>query len=369
MKDKKGKSEKPDSVAEVMLEFEARKPNLTLCCEKTKHLIEECLEAAEIRVQSVQARVKTAKKLKEKYSNTKKKYKKLDDITDLAALRIITYYDDEIDAVVNLVNKEFSIDKSNSNFERVSDPEKFGYDAINLVCLHAKKRRKNVEYNKIKSIKFEIQITSILGHAWAEMNHDWYDLQDSYPVEIKRRFSRMRALLEVAESEFLTLRDKRNDYQKSLGVRIEAGVTGIPIDAVSLKSFIEQDPTVAKVDGTVTAIRKRPLSISVNERLAEALVDLFKDAKLNRFEDLVAELNKFEGAIVELTKLTQPFAAPKMETPKTIKGVSLVYLCILRVAKDGGSQKALAMLKKMRAERWLKNKVHLGAAKIAKKVS
>src|ERR1022692_4099082 len=90
------------SIDDIVAEFNNRRNTLTLFCAKTKSLIEECLEDAQIHYQSVQARVKTTRKLREKYSNPEKRYKCLDDITDLAGLRIITYYGDQVDQVAEI---------------------------------------------------------------------------------------------------------------------------------------------------------------------------------------------------------------------------------------------------------------------------
>src|SRR5882672_5894762 len=83
----------------VLAEFDRRQEMLAALCAKTKSLIEASLQDANIRYQSVQARVKTKKKLREKYLDEKKNYRRLDDITDLAGLRVITYYEDEVDRV------------------------------------------------------------------------------------------------------------------------------------------------------------------------------------------------------------------------------------------------------------------------------
>ncbi len=45
------------------------------------------------------------------------------------------------------------------------------------------------EYQKFKDKKFEIQIRTILQHAWAEIEHDRdYKFTGELPINIKRRF-------------------------------------------------------------------------------------------------------------------------------------------------------------------------------------
>jgi len=163
------------SVDSILAEFERRENLLETFCAKTKQLIEECLEDAQIRYQSVQARVKTRNKLRAKYTDPQKSYRCLDDITDLAALRVITYYEDEIDSVAKVIEREFKIDPDRSIDKRKTEPDRFGYDGVNYICCHTAQRSASTEYRKFSNVRCEIQITSILSHAWAEIEHDWYD--------------------------------------------------------------------------------------------------------------------------------------------------------------------------------------------------
>src|SRR5437879_8790552 len=90
--------ERPKATLETVLQhFDAKQDLLEALCAKTKGLIEASLQDANIRYQSVQARVKSKKKLSEKYLDSSKDYRELDDIHDQAGLRIITYYEDDVD--------------------------------------------------------------------------------------------------------------------------------------------------------------------------------------------------------------------------------------------------------------------------------
>lgn len=162
-------SEKPvppkAEVQDILDEFSRREDMLGAFCTKTKGLIEASLEDAQIRFQSVQARVKSKIKLKQKYSDPAKDYKSLDDITDLAGLRVITYYEDDVDRVAEVIKREFNVDLARSVDKRMTEPDHFGYNAINYVCTHDKKRTSDVEYKKFAEVLCEIQITSILSGA------------------------------------------------------------------------------------------------------------------------------------------------------------------------------------------------------------
>ena len=151
----------------VLADFESKKEDLARLGEKTKDLLEDFLNDASIRYQSIQVRVKSKSKLREKYLDPTKNYSRLDDITDQLALRVITYYKDEIDRVSEIVKREFEVDHGKSVDKRKTKPDKFGYYAINNVCKYSNSRISQTEYKRFAKVPFELQITSVLRHAWA----------------------------------------------------------------------------------------------------------------------------------------------------------------------------------------------------------
>jgi putative GTP pyrophosphokinase len=95
------------SLDAVLSEFDSVSGSLDDLCQGTHSLIEKLLLAEKIQVHSVQKRVKSRDKLSTKYRDSTKGYLGLSDITDLVGLRIITYYQDEVDAVADLLKREF----------------------------------------------------------------------------------------------------------------------------------------------------------------------------------------------------------------------------------------------------------------------
>jgi hypothetical protein len=223
----------------------------------------------------------------------------LDDITDLAGLRVVTYYEDEVDRVAEVIRKEFDIDPRKSVDKRETEPDKFGYNALNLVGKHLGKRESDVEYKKFANICFEIQVTSILRHAWSEIEHEWYDLKEGYPKPVRRRFYRLAALLEIAEAEFRDIRTSRMQYVQSVAVQVGAQVLDLPVNAVSMRSFIEQEPLVGEIDQLIAQAR----GIIVAKDLPElVVVRRAKAARLSgmaRLQELRASLAKHGAALPE----------------------------------------------------------------------
>jgi ppGpp synthetase/RelA/SpoT-type nucleotidyltranferase len=323
-------------VGNVLAEFEERQPTLTTFCAKTKALIEACLQDADIRYQSVQARVKTKKKLKEKYLDPAKDYVKLDDITDLAGLRVITYYDDEIDRVVGVVEEQFKIDKKESVDKRSTDPDRFGYRAVNLICSHLDRRTSDVEYKHFAGVCCEIQVTSILGHAWSEIEHEWYDLKDAYPNDVKRRFSIIAALFELAGREFVEIRKLRADYGRSVALQVEARVPDIPVDAVSLRTFTEQEPVVGEVDGVVSSLLGFSITTALSDSVLELRSKLLNLVGITKLEDLRGALKTHRKSIPEFMKRCRAEAWPSApKAPSVQKGVCIYQLALLLASERG----------------------------------
>ncbi len=112
-------------VESILADFGAREKRLGDFCEKTTALIKVILEDAGIRYYSIQQRVKEKESLRQKYLDPTKDYRTLDDITDLAGLRVITYYDDDMDRAAEVIRREFSIDLENSVDKRDGEPDRF----------------------------------------------------------------------------------------------------------------------------------------------------------------------------------------------------------------------------------------------------
>ena len=175
------------------------------------------LNREQISFHSITSRTKSIESLSKKIE-LKNKYQKLDEITDLSGIRVITYYTDTVDQISKLIENEFIIDRDNSIDKRKSlDPKRFGYRSLHYVVQIDPKYVKAQEYLKYHNLKLEIQISSILQYTWAEIEHDLgYKSQEEIPYDIKRSFSRLAGLLELADEEFLRIKNEIFAYQNHL---------------------------------------------------------------------------------------------------------------------------------------------------------
>ncbi|MDA3840629.1 MAG: hypothetical protein PF572_06120 [Patescibacteria group bacterium] len=116
------------------------------------------------------SRIKELEKLEEKISRKKnegKLYSHLAEIEDIVGLRIVFYFEAEKKKFLRKIKKEISRD-----LKVEEQKKKSGYEAIQIIATLGEERINLSEYKKFKDLKCEIQLTSILHHAWAEIEHD-----------------------------------------------------------------------------------------------------------------------------------------------------------------------------------------------------
>lgn len=316
------------TVDEVMADFDSQRDHLADLSNATERLIQTILKEENIPVQSVQARVKRREKLRAKYCKSDKDYKSLGDIHDVVGLRIITYYSDKLDQIAQIVGQEFAECGPREDKRVVGRLDSFGYSAIHLDCMHLPSRLESTEYRRFAGARFEIQITTILGHAWAEMHHPWYDEADP-PSEELRRFHRLAAVLELAEQEFLEIRRKKDDRERIASVRVAAKAPEVPITPESLKAFLDQ-PFVAELDARLAVIivgeDATPVAANLN-----LLIKFCQIVGATTIEQLDAMVHGNADAIAEFAARCRPVydAVRKDTPPHFMRGLCILHLAYL----------------------------------------
>ena len=154
--------------------------------ENVKQLLQKLLNTNNIKYQNVTFRVKEKESLKNKLEN-KSDIKKITDINDLVGCRIILYLEKDINSVGFLLQKEFEIVNIKNKFSTDN------YNAYHIIIKLKDNRLKLTEYSRFKNIKCEIQITTVLFHAWAEMAHDMiYKDKNFISTFDKKSFNRIQ---------------------------------------------------------------------------------------------------------------------------------------------------------------------------------
>lgn len=232
-----------DTENNILHEYDKQKSLYMEFLDYFKNTISGIVNNESIALQSIDCRCKDRDSLKKKIQS-KQKYKNIHDITDICGMRIITYFSDDVDTIANILREEFQIDEINSIDKRDNDdPTKFGYVSLHYVASLKDNRASLLEAKRFKDLKIEIQIRTILQHAWAEIEHDLgYKSEKDIPKKIKRQFSRLASHIELADEEFVRIKEDIKFYRAEVKDSIENyHIDTVLIDMVTLPVFLNTD--------------------------------------------------------------------------------------------------------------------------------
>jgi putative GTP pyrophosphokinase len=271
----------------------------TVCIEYgnlSKHvsnILESLLRKEKIQFHSISSRTKSKISLEEKiqrkgYANPKK------ECHDIAGIRIITFIESDNELAANIVKRAFNWhpDKSLDKLSELGD-DRFGYRSIHFVCDLGEKRLELPEFQVYKDLLFEIQIRSILQHAWAEIQHDrGYKLSFSLPLDLKRKMNSIAGMLEIADREFNSVASYLESYKNEIGKKEKVGELIFDINSASLFELLsilgKKYPEINTIDPD-----RKPVSL-------ELLVDELKSFGLSTLEQVKQLLS--DNFLKELTE-------------------------------------------------------------------
>ncbi len=224
-----------------------------------KELIERLLKKEGIPAQ-ISSRTKSVQSFKEKVERKNREAKTYDNplsqITDIIGIRIITYYLKDIELIGNLIRKEFEVDDKNSlDKSTILGIDQFGYKSVHYIISLSSSRRDLLEWIEFKDLKAEIQVRTILQHAWAEIDHEIrYKNEENIPIEIKRRIYRLMALFELADEEFQNLKYDAEEIKGKYLDDIAGGYLIIGLNVLSLGayfSYTKQDEKWMRISNKI----------------------------------------------------------------------------------------------------------------------
>lgn len=217
---------------------------------KCRELIAEILDESKIKYHTITSRVKDVKSLEIKIKDKKQEYiekgiEKEIEITDLLGIRIITEYEDVVDEIADILKQEFSVDVDNCIDKRRKKEDEFGYLSLHLVLELNQARDDLPEYRRFKNLKFEVQIRSLLQHAWAVVSHDLkYKNDKSMPDNIHRKLNRQASILEEVDDNFKSIRKMTKDYKENVEEEVREEKLNEPINAISLTTYLNESTIV-----------------------------------------------------------------------------------------------------------------------------
>ena len=319
---------KPDPHDEELLQqYRQLLPTLEKLSDDAYDLLSHTLRDQGIYVTAIERRIKTEKSLARKLALKGTKYKRIDDITDLVGLRVITVYTDEVDKVAVIVKNIFDIDWQESVDKRkLHDLNSFGYNSLHYICRL-----------KTGGLRFELQMRTALQHVWSTIMHDTgYKGDVKIPREYLRQFNRLAGMMELLDDEFSRLRFVLNDYRRHTLALVKSGhLDDVPLSPDSLHNYLDLKPfdrlnrRIASVNqAEIIPVSVMPYLPVLESFGLETLGDMQRFIDDN--SDDAYQLALAQLAITDLDILSS--------------NTALQYLCMVYVLKHDGGREGLKSL-------------------------
>ena len=162
----------------------------------------------------------------------------LREVTDQIGVRVITYLHSDVAAVADLLSDQLTVLDDRDMGQETASEGRFGYASRHLLLTSGRSPGSPGDAS-LGERSAQVQIRTVLQHAWAEFEHD-IRYKGSIPPErapeFDRRFTLAAGLLELADREFSTIRDRLRVAMSDQ--RHDADDTDPRISAQDLATFL-----------------------------------------------------------------------------------------------------------------------------------
>ncbi|GIF65941.1 hypothetical protein Ais01nite_39760 [Asanoa ishikariensis] len=228
------------TVSKLRVQYESDWPRYQRFADALRILLDSLCRETDIEIDSVEARAKDGKSVAEKLR--RKTYKDLDSLTDKIGVRVITRYLGDVEEVTQLVEREFEIVEAVHHGR--GNVATFGYSSEHMLIRLREPRSSLPEWSDYKDLVAELQVRSILQHAWALISHSLeYKTESEVPEDGRRKLYRVAAMLETSDELFDDFRESvtstRKLYRSKEG---RAEWRRLPVDRDALREMWSKLP-------------------------------------------------------------------------------------------------------------------------------
>ena len=227
----------------------------------------------------VQTRPKSISSFAEKCLRKAYKYKHpVRQLTDLCGARVIATTQAEVQTICRFIEDAFDVDKGNSlDVKTRLKSQEFGYLSIHYV-VEVKKGIHDILGieipPQIRGRRAEIQVRTLLEHAWAAISHDRVYKSDFDPPETwKRELAALAAMLENADNAFSRIVEGIEAFKVDFGAYMSED--DITREIMKWEAALDQDWTDAKLAHKIAR-----LAIAIDDwKKAQSVLQPFIDSK------------------------------------------------------------------------------------------
>jgi ppGpp synthetase/RelA/SpoT-type nucleotidyltranferase len=169
----------------------------------------------ELAIHDVSGRVKTLDSALKKYDDKYRSKHQSGELvgapiaflTDLIGVRIVCLYEDDITKIAERVKQAFEVTGETNKIATMNaHVDRFVYKALHYDLHLGAPRGALGEYRKFSKFPVELQIRTIFQDAWSVIDHQ-LKYKRSIHLSLSRRINVFAALCELADQEFVRIRD------------------------------------------------------------------------------------------------------------------------------------------------------------------
>jgi len=209
---------------ELLTPYELAVKEITV---KIKHLISEHRQNGLYSpIENVKGRIKTISSILDKTQKKKIPMDKIEEeIEDIAGIRIICQFVEDIEKVVALLKSRSDMEvKSEKNY--ILNMKESGYRSYHLIVYYEVETLKGA-----KILQVEIQIRTLAMNFWATIEHSLqYKYKKNIPTHIRKRLSKSADAIIVLDNEMSSIRNEIMDAQNSF--QIQANVVADVLSSI-----------------------------------------------------------------------------------------------------------------------------------------
>ena len=202
-------------IREAVEEYALRHPGLVALADSYVEQVTSVLDEAGVNYLSVTGRAKSVSSFATKAGRTVDGVPAyadpLREITDQVGVRVITYVRSDVATVADVLGAQLRVLDDRDLGQETASEGRFGYASRHLLV------------EREDGAVAQVQVRTVLQHAWAEFEHD-IRYKGTVPPEhardFDRRFTLAAGLLELADQEFTTIRERLR------GAAVEEAGTG-----------------------------------------------------------------------------------------------------------------------------------------------
>jgi ppGpp synthetase/RelA/SpoT-type nucleotidyltranferase len=184
----------------------------------------------------------------------------IEDINDFVTVQILTYFEDDVQAVAHVLDTEFKIIKGANKDLKAKTPKHFGYQFQSYLVRMMDSRLEWIEYRCFKECRVKVEVSSLLQNTWRLIQNRMAINAESVPHHQLRPTERIVGLFELADRELNKLKNTLPISQ----LEQVSQLTGSTPAVLPQEDLQSDDPLAAikdaaKQDFSAISVKKEPI--------------------------------------------------------------------------------------------------------------